>query len=147
LYQRCAAIDTFYGVLAEMAGWLMSLRVTHVAMESTGIFTMPVYHALLEHGRFEQVLVCNAAHVKKVPGRKTDAVDAAWLAQLLECGPLQGSFLPPPQVKAVRDVAATARNSSGNAPRRSSGWVECSRTGASNWTPWSPSSPRSQAAR
>jgi len=133
LYERCAGIDVhkdqvtvavrtpgqgpggrvtevrkfraFYGVLAEMTRWLRSVRVTHVAMEATGIYTMPVYHALLEHGRFEQVLVCNAAHVKNVPGRKTDAVDAAWLAQLLECGLLRGSFIPPPQVKAVRDVA------------------------------------------
>lgn len=133
LYARCAGIDVhkdqvtvavrtpgdgpggratqvrkfraFYGVLAEMAGWLVSLEVTHVAMEATGIYTMPVYHALLEHGSFERVLVCNAAHVKNVPGRKTDAVDAAWLAELLECGLLRGSFIPEPQIKAVRDVA------------------------------------------
>lgn len=133
LYQRCAGIDVhkdqvtvavrtpgegpggrdtqvrkfaaFYGVLGEMARWLVSLRVTHVAMEATGIYTMPVYHALLEHGRFTQVLVCNPAHVKNVPGRKTDAVDAAWLAQLLECGLLRGSFIPPAELKAVRDVA------------------------------------------
>jgi transposase len=51
------------------------------------------------------VLVCNAAHVKNVPGRKTDAVDAAWLAELLECGLLRGSFIPDPKIKAVRDVA------------------------------------------
>ena len=65
---------------------------------------MPVYHALLEPGCFERVLVCNAAHVKNVPGRKTDAVDAAWLAELLECGLLKGSFIPPAEIKAVRDV-------------------------------------------
>ena len=98
LYERCAAIDvgnavvavavrlpgdgpdgrvttrkmfkTFYGVLREAAGWLTALGVTHVAMEATGIYSMPVYHALLEHGQFEQVLVCNAGHVKNVPGRK-----------------------------------------------------------------------------
>src|SRR5215469_9507977 len=120
LYERCAGIDVhkdqvtvavrtpgegprgrqtqvrkfraFYGVLAEMARWLVSLRVTHVTMEATGIYTMPVYHALLEHGRFSQVLVCNAAHVKNVPGRKTDAVDAGWLAELLECGGAAGQF-------------------------------------------------------
>jgi transposase len=63
---------TFYGVLREAARWLSSLGVTHVAMEATGIYSMPVYHALLEHGKFEKVLVCNAAHVKNVPGRKTD---------------------------------------------------------------------------
>jgi transposase len=129
LYERCAGIDVhkdqvtvavrtpgdgpggrrlevrkfraFYGVLTEMARWLVSRQVTHVAMEATGIYTMPVYHALIEQGRFEQVLVCNAAHVKNVPGRKTDAVDAAWLAELLECGLLRGSFIPEPKIKAV----------------------------------------------
>jgi transposase len=59
-------------VLREAARWLDSLGVTHVAMEATGIYSMPVYHALIEHGNFAQVLVCNAAHVKNVPGRKTD---------------------------------------------------------------------------
>ena len=100
LYEQCAAVDvgkdviaiavrlprdgpgsrqtvkrtfkTFYGVLREAARWLDSLGVTHVAMEATGIYSMPVYHALVEHGHFEQVLVCNAGHVKNVPGRKTD---------------------------------------------------------------------------
>jgi transposase len=94
----------FYGVLTEMARWLVSLQVSHVAMEATGIYTMPVYHALIEQGRFAQVLVCNAAHVKNVPGRKTDAVDAVWLAELLECGLLRGSFIPEPKIKAVRDI-------------------------------------------
>lgn len=132
MYERCAGIDVhkdqvtvavrtpgdglggrqtqvrkfraFYGVLTEMARWLVSLQVSHVAMEATGIYTMPVYHALIEQGRFEKVLVCNAAHVKNVPGRKTDAVDAAWLAELLECGLLRGSFIPEPKIKAVRDI-------------------------------------------
>ena len=100
LYERCAAVDvgkdviavavrlpgdgpdgramhkrtfkTFYGVLREAARWLSSLGVTHVAMEATGIYSMPVYHALIEYGEFGQVLVCNAGHVKNVPGRKTD---------------------------------------------------------------------------
>jgi transposase len=100
LYERCAAVDvgkdviavavrlpgdgpdgratrkrtfeTFYGVLREAARWLSSQGVTHVAMEATGIYSMPVYHALIEHGEFAQVLVCNAGHVKNVPGRKTD---------------------------------------------------------------------------
>ena len=137
LYQRCAGIDVhkdqvtvalrlpgpgpgrretrvrkfaaFYGVLREMTRWLASQGVTHVAMEATGVYTMPVYHALLEPGVFEQVLVCNAAHVKNVPGRKTDAVDASWLAELLECGLLAGSFIPPAQIKAVRDVVRYRR--------------------------------------
>ena len=65
---------------------------------------MPVYHALIEHGDFERVLVCNAGHVKNVPGRKTDLSDAEWLVRLLECGLLRGSFIPPADVKAARDV-------------------------------------------
>jgi transposase len=132
LYQRCAAVDvgkdviavavrlpgdgpdgrrtvkrtfkTFYGVLAEAARWMGSLGVTHVAMEATGIYSMPVYHALAGHGDFEKVLVCNAGHVKNVPGRKTDFSDAGWLVHLLECGLLAGSFIPPAEVKAARDV-------------------------------------------
>jgi transposase len=132
LYERCAAVDvgkdviavavrlpgdgpdgrqtvkrkfkTFYGVLREAARWLVSEGVTHVAMEATGIYSMPVYHALLEHGDFEKVLVCNAGHVKNVPGRKTDLADAEWLVQLLECGLLAGSFIPPADIKASRDV-------------------------------------------
>jgi transposase len=91
-------------VLAEAARWLTSLGVTHVAMEATGIYSMPVYHALIEHGDFEKVLVCNAGHVKNVPGRKTDLADAEWLAHLLECGLLAGSFIPPADIKAARDV-------------------------------------------
>jgi transposase len=132
LYERCAAVDvgkdviavavrlpgegrdgrqtvkrkfkTFYGVLREAARWLVAEGVTHVAMEATGIYSMPVYHALIEHGDFEKVLVCNAGHVKNVPGRKTDLADAEWLVQLLECGLLAGSFIPPADVKAARDV-------------------------------------------
>ena len=91
-------------MLAEAARWLTSLGVTHVAMEATGIYSMPVYHALIEHGSFEKVLVCNAGHVKNVPGRKTDLADAEWLAHLLECGLLAGSFIPPADIKAARDV-------------------------------------------
>jgi transposase len=132
LYERCAAVDvgkdviavavrmpgegpggratvkrtfkTFYGVLREAARWLTSLGVTHVAMEATGIYSMPVYHALIEHGDFTQVLVCNAGHVRNVPGRKTDLADAEWLVHLLECGLLRGSFIPPADIKAARDV-------------------------------------------
>jgi len=131
IYERCAGVDVgkdeiavavrvpgkgrdkrkterrtyraFYGVLREMSKWLESQGVTHVAMEATGSYSMPVYHALMESD-FEQVLVCNAGHVKNVPGRKTDLADAEWLAQLLECGLLRGSFIPPAGVKAVRDL-------------------------------------------
>lgn len=137
LYERCAGIDVhkdqvtvavrapgsgpgaretrvrksgaFYGVLREMACWLALQGVTHVAMEAAGACTMPVYHALLEPAAFERVLVCNAAHVKNVPGRKTDAVGAWWLAELPECGLLRGSFIPPEDIKAARGVVRCRR--------------------------------------
>jgi hypothetical protein len=88
---------TFYGVLAEAAKWLVSQGVTHVAMEATGTYPVPACRALPGHGDFERVLVCNAGHVKNVPGRKTDLADAGWLAQLPECGLLAGSFIPRPR--------------------------------------------------
>jgi transposase len=91
-------------VLAGAARWLASLAVTRVAMEATGICAMPACHALVEHGDLEKVLACNAGHVKNVPGRKTDLADAEWLAQLLECGLLAGSFIAPAEIKAARDV-------------------------------------------
>ncbi len=95
---------TFYAVLREAARWLAGQDVTHVAMEATGIYSTPVCHAMIEHGGFEQVLVCNPGHVKNVPGHKTDYADAEWLAQLLECGLLNASFIPSAAVKAARDV-------------------------------------------
>lgn len=95
---------TFYGVLVQAAAWLTEQQVTHVAMEATGIYSMPVYHALVEHGDFEDVLVCNAGHVRNVPGRTTDLSDAEWLAHLLECGLIRGSFIPPAEITAAREV-------------------------------------------
>jgi transposase len=65
---------TFWQALAKMAAWLAELGVTDVAMEATGIFWWPVYHALAQAGTIE-VCVCNAAHMRNVPGRKTDVRD------------------------------------------------------------------------
>ena len=87
-----------------MCGWLTECGVTHVAMESTGIYSNPVLHALAEFGNFE-VIKCNAAHIKNVPGRKTDAVDSVWIAELLECGLLRGSYIPTRQIAELRDLA------------------------------------------
>jgi transposase len=95
---------TFYGVLAEMARELRSRGVTHVAMEASGIYTEPVYRALLDVGGFEEVLVVNAAHVKALKGHKTDALDSARIAELLECGLLRGSCIPPRELGEVRDL-------------------------------------------
>jgi transposase len=104
-WETTRTFRTFYGELLAMASWLVLERgVTHVAMESTGPYWWPVYSALREAGGPDLTIeVVNAAHVKAVPGRKTDVKDSQWLAQLMEVGLLRGSFLPPEQVRQVRD--------------------------------------------
>jgi transposase len=87
--------------LLTLRDWLQAHGVTHVAMESTGVYWKPVYY-VLEDG-FALLLV-NAQHVKRVPGRKTDVKDSEWLAQLLECGLLAGSFVPPQPIRDLRDL-------------------------------------------
>jgi len=87
--------------LRALADYLQSWGVTHVAMEATGVLWKPVWNVL--DGRFTLLLV-NPRHLKKVPGRKTDVSDAQWIAQLLECGLLQGSFVPPRPVRELRDL-------------------------------------------
>ncbi len=91
---------TISGLMA-LADWLVAHEVTHVAMESTGVYWRPVY-AVLEG--LMTVLLVNARHVKMVPGRKTDVHDCEWLAQLLECGLLRSSFVPPSPIRDLRDL-------------------------------------------
>ena len=87
--------------LWEMVEALKAQGVTHVAMESTGVFWKPIYNLLEEH--FSIVLV-NPAHCKQVPGRKTDVKDCQWLAELLQYGLLRGSFIPPQWQRDLRDL-------------------------------------------
>jgi transposase len=97
-------IRTFGTTTAELLNlvtWLLSLDVSHVAMESTGEFWKPIYNLL--EGSFT-VLVVNAAHIKYVPGRKTDVKDAEWIAELLAHGLLRASFVPPAPQRALRDL-------------------------------------------
>lgn len=101
--QQIRKYKTFYQVLRQMVGWLVEQGVTHVGMEATGVYWKPVFHALCEVEALEVSLV-NARHVKNVPGRKTDVNDCAWLAQLLECGLLRGSFIPPAEIAAIREL-------------------------------------------
>ena len=96
---------TVRGLLA-LRDWLAGLGVTHVALEATGVFWKPVW-AVLED-EFE-LLLCNAAHVKNVPGRKTDVGDAQWLCQLLEFGLLRGSFVAPRPVRQLRELTRRRR--------------------------------------
>lgn len=103
-WQTTRTFRTFYADLLAMAAWLGERGVTHAAMESTGPYWWPVYSALREVGGPGLTIeVVNAAHVKNVPGRKTDVKDSAWLAELMEVGLLRGSFLPPEQVRMLRD--------------------------------------------
>ena len=94
---------TFYGVLQEMARQLRRRDVTHVVMEASGVYTEPVYYALCEQD-FTEVAVINPAHAKALKGHKTDAKDCARLAELFECGLLRGSYIPPAELKEVRDL-------------------------------------------
>ncbi len=87
--------------LQEMKGWLLGLGVTHVAMESTGVYWKPVYNIL--HGEVE-VWVVNAQHIKQVPGRKTDVKDAEWIATLMRMGLLNNSFIPDEAQRDLRDL-------------------------------------------
>ena len=87
--------------LLELADWLQCHHVTHVAMESTGVYWKPVWNIL--EGQFEVVLV-NAQHIKAVPGRKTDIKDCQWIAELLQHGLLRGSFVPPTPIRQLRDL-------------------------------------------
>lgn len=88
--------------LLALQDWLVEQEVTHVAMESTGVFWKPVYNIF--EGRFE-ILLVNAQHIKQVPGRKTDVKDCEWIAQLLQHGLLRPSFIPPRPVRELRDLA------------------------------------------
>jgi transposase len=98
---------TFEGDLRALRVWLVECGVTHVAMEATGVFWKPVWHVL--DGAFAEVLLVNPAHIKNVPGRKTDVNDASWIGQLLECGLLRGSFVPPIEIGQLREITRYRR--------------------------------------
>lgn len=87
--------------LIALREWLQAYGVTHVALESTGVYWKPVYYVLED--AFELLLI-NMLELKRVPGRKTDVKDSEWLAQLLECGLLRSSFVPPPAIRELRDL-------------------------------------------
>src|SRR6516165_8043082 len=87
--------------LLALRDWLAAHEVTHVAMESTGVYWKAVYYVLEDAFT---VLLVNAQHMKNVPGRKTDVSDCAWIAQLLEHGLLRSSFVPPAPIRELRDL-------------------------------------------
>jgi transposase len=101
LFAEVRTFSTMTRDLKAMADYLQALGVTHVALESTGVLWKPVWNIL--EGRFHLLLV-NPHHVKQVPGRKSDVNDAEWIAQLLQCGLLRGSFVPPRELRELRDL-------------------------------------------
>jgi transposase len=102
--RRRVVTETFGTMTADLIAlreWLQALGVTHVALESTGVYWKPVYYVLED--AFELLLI-NMLELKRVPGRKTDVKDSEWLAQLLECGLLRSSFVPPVPIRELRDL-------------------------------------------
>jgi transposase len=92
--------------ILELGDWLTSVGVTHIAMESTGVYWKPIWNLL--EGQFEMLLV-NAQHVKQVPGRKTDVKDCEWIAELLQHGLLKSSFVPEPEQRDLRELTRQRR--------------------------------------
>jgi transposase len=104
--QETRTFGTMTSQLLELGDWLAEAGVTHVAMESTGVYWKPIWNLL--EGQFELLLV-NAQHIKQVPGRKTDVKDAEWIAQLLQHGLLRGSLVPPTPQRELRELTRQRR--------------------------------------
>jgi transposase len=99
--QRTRSFGTTIGQLETLADWLADFGVTLVGMEATGVYWKPVFYVL--ERRFECWLL-NAQHLHNVPGRKSDVIDSAWCCQLLEHGLVRPSFVPPPEIRRLRDL-------------------------------------------
>lgn len=102
-----ATFSTTTAGLGHLAEWLAQWEVTTVGMEATGIYWRPVFYTL--EGRFPEVWLCNAHHVKNVPGRKTDMADAEWLADVVAHGMVRPSFVPKPEVREIRELTRYRR--------------------------------------
>lgn len=102
---------TFLDDLKQLRNWLETENCHHVAMESTGVYWFPVYDALEGacDGKME-ILVTNARHMRNVPGKKTDVKDAEWISMLLRAGLLRGSFIPPLDVRELRQLTRYRKN-------------------------------------
>jgi transposase len=104
--QEVQTFATTTNGLLELCDWLTERGVTHVAMESTGVYWKPIWHVL--ENSFELVLA-NAGHIKNVPGRKTDVNDAMWIADLFAHGLIRASFVPPTPIQEMRDLTRTRK--------------------------------------
>ena len=101
VFEEVRTFQTMTRDLLALSDWLAEHGVTHVALESTGVYWKPVFNIL--EGRV-QVMLVNAQHIQQVPGRKTDVKDCQWIAQLLQHGLLKASFVPPEPIRALRDL-------------------------------------------
>lgn len=100
--RECRTFATTTEQLVAQRAWLEECRCTHVAMEATGVYWMPVFR-ILDAGKFE-LIVANAAHIKNVPGRKTDVNDATWIGDLVACGLIRASFVPDEAIQQLRSL-------------------------------------------
>jgi transposase len=98
--------DTTTKGLLELLAWLGEQECTHVAMEATGVYWKPVWHVLEGH---VELVLANAAHIRNVPGRKSDMNDATWIADLLAHGLITASMIPPTPIQELRDLTRTRR--------------------------------------
>lgn len=105
--RECRTFATTTQGLSELLGWLTASRVRQVAMEATGVYWTPVWK-ILSDGDFE-LIVANAAHIKQVPGRKTDLNDAMWIADLMACGLIKASFVPEEDIQELRSLMRTRK--------------------------------------
>ena len=101
------SFGTLTGDLHALADWLVTCKITTVAMEATGVYWIPLFQILEARGL--EVCLVNARHVKNVPGRKTDVNDSMWLADLLAHGLIRASFVPPAQVQELRTLTRTRK--------------------------------------
>ena len=106
--RACRTFATTTEGLSTLLAWLEENRCTHVAMAATGVYWKPVWK-ILSDGDFE-LIVANAAHIKNVPGRKSDLNDAMWIADLLACGLLKASFVPDEEAQDLRTLMRTRSN-------------------------------------
>jgi transposase len=108
-HSEVRTFGTFEHELVGLRNWLLDLGVTQVAMEATGVYWKPVWQVLDDGDVFDEILLVNPAHIKNVPGRKTDVNDATWIGQLLECGLLRSSFVPPAEIRQLREITRYRR--------------------------------------
>src|SRR3954466_2776493 len=105
--RECRSFETTTAGLLELLDWLKGWRCSHVAMEATGVYWKPVWN-ILSDGDVELILA-NAAHIKNVPGRKTDMNDAMWIADLVACGLIRPSFVPEQSLQELRSLMRTRK--------------------------------------